>query len=183
MALMLENSMLKKLKKKSFILLFKIHQRFYALLGLIPRFKYGQYLGLEYRAKFALNSGNLYKADNLANKLLAVAENYKEDWNYSNAIHKAHLIKGKVSLMQGDISKAEKELLAASDVVGSPQLSSFGPNMSLANDLLKNNRCDIVLAYLERCRTFWEMGGEYIDYWSYQIKKGETPDFGGNLHY
>jgi hypothetical protein len=175
--------MLKKIKKLPFILLVKFNQGFLALLALIPKFKYGQFFGLEYRAKFALNRGNLYQTENLANKLLIVAENYKEDWNYSNAIHKAHLIIGQVYLIQGDIDKAEKELLAASDIDGSPQLNSFGPNMSLANDLLKHNRDEIVLSYLENCRSFWSIGDEYINYWSYQIKKGETPDFGGNLHY
>jgi len=40
-----------------------------------------------------------------------------------------------------------------------------------------------VLAYFERCRAFWKMGGERLDAWSKEVRAGLIPNFGANLRY
>jgi hypothetical protein len=72
-------------------------------------------------------------------------------------------------------------LLAAGNSPGSPQLNSFGPNMSLAKDLLENGDRETVLQYFEFCRKFWSMGQDKLNQWAENVKAGRMPDFGANL--
>lgn len=83
-------------------------------------------------AKSAVNVGEPDKAQRYAAELLRVAPKYRGDWNYGNAIHDGHIVLGRVALARGDKRVAIKHLLAAGKTPGSPQLDSFGPNMSLA---------------------------------------------------
>jgi len=152
-------------------------------MSFIPKFKYGKYLGLRYRALNAFKRKKYDRAEYLADQLLDIAKNYEDDWNFSNALHHAYLIRGRVYLAQGDIEGAEKELILAGSVKGSPQLDSFGPNMTLAHELLLVDRREVVLQYLKKCSLFWEFGNEYLVYWKHQITKGEVPNFGRNMEY
>ena len=40
---------------------------------------------------------------------------------------------------------------------GSPQLNSFGPIMSLAEELLEQGEPDTVLEFFAECRKFWKL--------------------------
>jgi hypothetical protein len=102
-------------------------------------------------------------------------------WNYGNAIHKVHIVLGRVALHKGDIAAAKDHLLKAGDTPGSPQLNSFGPNISLAKELLTKGERDVVLAYFEKCRKFWKR--DELDEWSKAVQAGQIPDFGANVDY
>jgi hypothetical protein len=88
-----------------------------------------------------------------------------------------------VSLREGDVEKAKLHLLESGKTTGSPNLGSFGPNMSLAKQLLECGEREVVLAYLDLCGRFWERGSARLAEWKDQIAKGETPAFGANLIY
>ncbi len=62
-------------------------------------------------------------------------------------------------------------------------MNSFGPNVSLANDLLEKGERDTVVEYFEACKKFWKMDRGRLDDWIALVKDGETPYFGGNLRY
>jgi len=62
-------------------------------------------------------------------------------------------------------------------------MNSFGPNMSLARDLLEQGERDVVLQYFDLCRNFWKMGQDQLDHWTKDVKAGNMPDFGANLVY
>ena len=133
--------------------------------------------------KQAFEAGEIEKAAKYANELLETAQKYPKDWNYGNAIHLGNNVLGRVALKQGDVKKAVQYLLNAGKTPGSPQLNSFGPNMSLAKELLEKGEKNAVLQYFELCRKFWSMGGENLDNWTKEVKAGRTPDFGANLLY
>jgi hypothetical protein len=76
-----------------------------------------------------------------------------------------------------------ERLAAASRSDGSPVLNSFGPNMSLARDLLEIGQTNAVIQYLESCRKFWSDDFGEIDEWLETIRSGGMPDFGANLDY
>jgi hypothetical protein len=79
---------------------------------------------------------------------------------------------------------AKADLLDAGRVSGGWTLTSFGPNMSLAKELLEKGERDAVLQYLDLCRKFWSYGAKKsLDPWSEQIRNGQIPDFGANLTY
>lgn len=130
-----------------------------------------------------VDNGSLEKAESFAHETLRIAEKYKKDWNYGNAIHKGHLTLGRVALRKGNIEEAKKQLLFAGKTPGSPQLDSFGPNMILAKELLEKGEKETVLQYLELCEVFWEMHMEKLMIWEEMIEKNESPNFGTNLLY
>ncbi len=59
--------------------------------------------------------------------------------------------------------------------------TTFGPNMTLASELLKAGDSDTVLAYLDLCRKFWKLGGARLDSMSKTIRDGRTPVFDLNM--
>jgi tetratricopeptide (TPR) repeat protein len=134
-------------------------------------------------AQNAYNAGDLNKAENYAKELLLMAPKYQKDWNYGNAIHKANIVLGRIALAKGDIEAAKKYLIEAGKTPGSPQLNSFGPNMTLAKELLEKKETQAVLNYFELCGKFWKMGNEKLKEWSELVRNGKIPDFGGNLLY
>ena len=134
-------------------------------------------------AKAAVELGKLEEAEVLAQELLSMAPGFRTDWNYGNAIHDGHMVLGRVVLRRGDRTEAKRQLLAAGATPGSPQLDTFGPNMSLAKDLLDQKEHDTVLAYFTLCERFWESSSEHLPGWRAAIEKGQAPDFGANLLY
>ena len=157
--------------------------------------RYLRFTELRGIADQAFDDGDLGQAVALARELLALADDYGDDWNYGNAIHHGHRLLGHIALKNGDIDTAKTELLASGDTPGSPQLKSFGPNMSLAKALLEEGEIECVLEYLGRCGTFWQLKqlaernpalkpmAEKLDDWIEQIKQGQIPEFGANLLY
>lgn len=142
--------------------------RFYTLNGKLRR---------------SLKARKYHIAEQLAAEYLELANVFPDDWNYGNAIHKANLAFGSIALDTGDVELAKEYLLKAGKTPGSPQLNSFGPNMSLAKQLLERGEKDVVLQYFDLCRTFWDMGDEWLKYWSESVKAGGNPNFGANIHY
>ena len=116
-------------------------------------------------------------AKQFAERVLALAPAFKESWNYGNAIHCGHTVLGLLALNSQDYATAISELYESGKTPGSPQLNSFGPTMQLAKALLKVGHVEPVLTYLNQCRTFWEMGGTWLDLWERKIREGHVPNF------
>ncbi len=137
-------------------------------------------------AKSAFDAGEFEHRRNYAAELLekAVSTEVPEFFrNDGNALHHGNLILGRVALRSGDVEQAKRRLVAAAKVSGSPQLDSFGPNMSLALELLEQGERDVVLEYFKRCGSFWKMGTDRLQEWTSQVQQGVIPDFGPNLRY
>ena len=135
-------------------------------------------------AAAAFDAGDYDQAETYANELLSDANLYRTNWNYGNAIFHGNMILGRVALKRdNNLSQAESYLLAAGKTPGSPQLISFGPNMSLANDLLIAGERDTVLDFIDECSKFWKMDGGKLSEWKNTIKSGGTPNFAPNLGY
>lgn len=131
----------------------------------------------------AFDAGDLQKARAYAELLLREATSQQGSWNHGNAVHKGNLILGRIAAAEGRVADAVTFLRAAGETPGSPQLNSFGPNMTLARDLLERGERDAVLAYFEACRVFWKMGGGRLDAWTKEVQAGTIPNFGANLRY
>ncbi|SRR6266571_6716773 len=142
-----------------------------------------RFYALDRAAKESFVAGNIEAARNYAQELMTLLPKYKGDWNYGNAIHDANLVLGRIAIREGNTEAAKKYLIAAGKSPGSPQMDSFGPNMTLAKDLLEKGERDAVLEYFMRCRKFWKMDFGKLDQWLHQVMDGKTPDFGANLLY
>lgn len=130
-----------------------------------------------------LDSGKLDEVNRNLIELTSMLPRFHYNWNYSNAVHKVNIVAGRLEMLKGNTRKAKKCLLAAGLVEGSPQLETFGPNMSLAKELLLDGERQIVIEYLKLCISFWVMGKEHLNQWIREIEQGNIPDFGGNIKY
>jgi hypothetical protein len=133
-------------------------------------------------AKHRTNKGDVASAPALATELLALAPQFKDNWNYGNAMHDGQVVLGRVALRRGDLAAARAHLAAAGQTPGSPQLDTFGPNMTLARDLAERGEREAVLRYFDACARFWNPPWE-LTLWRAQLRIGMTPWFGSNLRY
>ncbi|MGB3800120.1 MAG: hypothetical protein WA952_09925 [Lewinella sp.] len=124
-----------------------------------------------------------YTVSSMALIYLDEAENNRDSWNYGNAIHQANTLLGLVELQNGRIDRATDYLLSSAQTPGSPQLTTFGPNMLLADRLLALGQRRAVVKYLKQCRRLWRLSFGTLLKWRWQILRGYTPNFGANLSY
>ncbi len=143
----------------------------------------GRFYSLGPAAKEEFKKGNIAEARKLATELAALATKYEKNWNYGNAIQDANLVLGRIAVRTGDIEAAKKYLAEQAKSPGSPQMDSFGPNVSLAKDLLEKGEIEAVVNYLTACKAFWKTQGGRLDDWIASAKAGNIPDFGANLVY
>lgn len=143
----------------------------------------GRFYRLKDLAKQAFAADDLKKASQYANDLLAAASNQPKGWNYGNAILMGNTVLGRIALRHDQIKLAKEYLLKAGQTPGSPQLNSFGPNMSLAKELAEKGEQHVVIEYFDLCRKFWKMGTAKLDMWTKEVRAGSVPDFGANLVY
>jgi hypothetical protein len=144
---------------------------------------YTRWCALNHAAKESFNQGRDEEAKALAEEMETLAPAYKNDWNYGNAIQDFNIVLGRLALKAGDIDTARDRLLAAGRSKGSPQMNSFGPNLSLASELLAKGDKAIVLEYFELVRKFWKLEHGKLDQWKKDIEENRAPDFGANLVY
>jgi hypothetical protein len=146
---------------------------------------------LHYLGVFSLEAGEaLGRVRALAQTQLdgAKATNH---WNYGNIIYQANELLGRVALRQGKTEEARRCLRAAGRTPGSPQLNSFGPQFTLARELLEHGEHadrEAVVAFLDDVATFWakvekspgrrvaEDKLKELDTWRQEIRDGKIPD-------
>lgn len=143
-----------------------------------------RYYALGGAAKSDFIFGNVEEARRYATELLALDERFKgEPWRDGGAVYDGNLVLGRIAAQEGRIDEAKQYLLEAGKSTGSPVLGSFGPNMSLARDLLQKGERDTVLGFFDLCGKFWTVGQEKLALWSEEVKAGRMPDFAANLFY
>lgn len=142
-----------------------------------------RFYALNDAAKQSFISGKLGEAQKYAQELLGLLPQFEKNWNYGNAVQDANIVLGRIAVRENRIDDAKRYLLAAGKSPGSPQMNTFGPNMSLAKDLLEKGEKEVVLQHFELCRQFWEMHNGKLDKWSQEAKEGKIPDFGASLVY
>lgn len=134
-------------------------------------------------AKVYFNNGNKEEAKKLAEELKSLLEKYRGNPEYGSAIQDVNIILGRIAISEGRTDEARECLIKAAEGPATSVMKTFGPNMSLAKDLLEKGERDVVLQYFELCRKFWKLHPETLDEWAQQVKNGEIPDFGANLIY
>ena len=122
------------------------------------------------------------EAKAFADKALSLAPMFRSDWNYGNAIHLGHTVRGLLALRKGNVDLAVEELRKSGETPGSPQLNTFGPTMQLAKALLQAGHAAAVLSYLNQCRAFWRMGSTWLDLWESKVSAGHIPNFFGSSY-
>ena len=142
-----------------------------------------RFYALNKAAKESLNIGKQDDARQYAAELKALMEKHKTDWNYGNAVQDVNIVFGRLALSDGKTDEAKQCLIAAGKSPGSPQMNSFGPNMTLAKALLEKGEKEVVLQYFTLCSKFWKRHSGKLKEWSELVKQGKMPYFGANLLY
>jgi len=102
-----------------------------------------RYVALGNAAKSDFVFGKYEDARGYANELLALDERFKnEPSRDGQAIYDGNLILGRLAAQEGRMEEAKQYLMASATSAGSAVLGSFGPNMSLARDLLQSGERD-----------------------------------------
>ena len=106
---------------------------------------------------FSLEAGEpLTRVRALAQTQLSEAKDTNH-WNYGNIIYQANEVLGRVALREGKREDARRYLRAAGRTPGSPQLNSFGPQFTLARELLEHGEPadrEAVVAFLDDVTRF-----------------------------
>jgi hypothetical protein len=159
------------------------------------------HVGLVQAAKAALEAGEYAKATAYATKALQGADRTAAEYKSSGyetprrfagipAVDcYANFVLGRLALLDGDIRSAERYLIASgnADGTGDAGLSSDGPNLSLALELLRHGDSrsrNIVLQFLDKISTYWKVKPDPFEAWRAQILAGNLPNFlevGANL--
>jgi hypothetical protein len=136
-------------------------------------------------AKLAFAAGDLEKARTYANELLGPGLQWNGGGNAGYASYYGNFVLGRIALHEGKLSEAKKYLLESGKTTGGPVLNTFGPNMSLAKELLEKGETNAVLEFFQECEKFWpQYGGvNKCAKWTAEVKGGKTPDFGANLSF
>ncbi len=142
-----------------------------------------RFVRLNAAIKEAVNAGKDAEAMAFIEEQAGLLAQYKDNWNYGNAVQDINQGLGRLALRAGRVEEAEKYLLESARHKGSPQLLSYGPNMRLAQELLEKGRKDAVLKYFELCGKFWSLDKGRLKWWAEEVRAGKSPDFGGNLDY
>ena len=116
-------------------------------------------------AKAGFTLGKIDEARKFATELLDLT-NKPSYMGGGDAVVDANFVLGRIAAKEGRVDEAKNRLIESGKTSGSPTLSSFGPNMSLAADLLKIGERDVVLRYFELCRKFWQMDRGKLDQWA-----------------
>jgi TonB family protein len=133
-----------------------------------------RFYALEALPKQALDAGELDKASSYAIELLQMAHGDTRDLDSGDAIYDGNMVLGLVVLRQGNVAEARRYLLESGKTPGSPVLGSFGPDLTLAQELLQKGERDTVLEFLTLCKGFWKMGAGRLDAMAAEVRKGGT---------
>jgi hypothetical protein len=134
-----------------------------------------RYHALARSAQQALDAGENGIALAEATGLLRLSAELPRDWNFGNAVHEGNRILGHLALQRGDVQSAKEYLLKSGATFGSPQLNSFGPPLTLADELLRQGETSVVIEYLQQCSRFWKSREPTIRNWIERIQAGERP--------
>ena len=139
-------------------------------------------------APAALAAKDFAKASSYANELMALGQSQQNKPGfgpsmYGNSTHVGNIVLGQIALANGDLNSAKEHMLSAARISGSPTLSSFGPDMRLAKELIEKGERDTAIAYFDLCAKFWTNDRGKLQQWKDAVAKGSMPDFGANLGY
>jgi tetratricopeptide (TPR) repeat protein len=101
-----------------------------------------------------------------------------DDETQGGILHEYHTMIGRHMLRDGHPEEAKKHLLLSIDVEPTSVMKSFGPNMSLALDLLMEGEKETVITYLDGCTEFWKK--EPVQLWKAKIRNNKMPSL--NIH-
>jgi hypothetical protein len=113
-------------------------------------------------------------AEQYAVELLEWTQHVPQWRTSGDATYHSHRILGHVALRGGDVESAKSNLLRCCSGGSSPVLGSFGPDFSLAQELLDRGERETVLEFLEQCRAIWTHHSSTLERLVQEVRSGGT---------
>lgn len=122
-------------------------------------------------------------ADQVAQDFCALpAQHQYPGMSDGDAVATSTLVLGRIALLRGDVKQAEMLLLQSARITPGSTAAIFGPNMTLALELLKRQRTGAVLLFLNEWSKIWRGSNRAkLVEWTTAIRNGAIPNFGANL--
>ena len=136
---------------------------------------YTRFIYLAEIASISLEVDKNKEASMYASESLRLAQAYRQDLYYGDAIHSSNIVLGHVAFNHGKISEARQFLLQASKTPGSEKLSVDGPDTALARKLAIAGETETVIEYLRACKDFWANDNGQIDQWIASLQSQKLP--------
>lgn len=133
------------------------------------------YPQVKYAAEICHKSANFEESKAFALKLKENMEAFDRYTTKGQMLHDYHTLIGRHALREGAIDEAKRHLLLSLEVSPSPMMTSFGPNMELAAELLKQGEKDTVLRYLDGSAKIWR--DKSIQRWKKETSENKKPSF------
>ena len=134
-----------------------------------------------YACRGLADLGRFDEARGLAQEMLNAEVGELRKVNVGTVHHFAHIVLGRIAVAAGDLEEAQRQLGLAGGVPSSPHLRSYGPDMRLADELLRAGRKDAVLRYLEQCEVLWGQMGLALSAWTDEVRAGRIPNWHQNF--
>jgi len=128
---------------------------------------------VKYAAEVCYLSGNFTDSRKFTILLNENQKYFVASASKGGVLHDYHTLLGRHLLREGQLEEAKNQLLHSVESTPSAVMQSFGPNMSLAVDLLEQGEKEAVLAYLDAVSEFWEK--ETIAIWKSKIINNKLP--------
>lgn len=139
---------------------------------------YERFDALSDLAKKALDAGDLVKAKSYATELLEKIPQMRDALPgvdpTGTATFDANTLLGLVALRQGSVSQARQYLLESAKTPVVREFGPFGPDFTLARELLAKGEQDAVLEFLTGCKQIWQEGGAQLDSMIESVRKNGT---------
>jgi hypothetical protein len=124
------------------------------------------------RVESAVAAGRWDLSEQYATELSAWVDHAPVRARMGDAVFHSQRILGHVALRRGDVEAAKAHLLRCCSGGSSPVLHSFGPDFSLAQELLDRGERETVLEFLEQCRTIWTDHSSTVDRLVQEVRSG-----------
>jgi hypothetical protein len=142
------------------------------------------YMALAEQLSDALRADDVATAESLAPEVLRQTDRLKSTVTSAAVgqnIYNAYDALGRGAFNRGDYDTAKRDLMLAASTPGGAVLSSFGPDLKLAKELLDKGETETVIQFLTACKSFWK--NPAIDQWVVEIKAGQRPSLGRNARH
>jgi len=130
----------------------------------------------QYAMALYLNQ-DIDKAKEVANKAIHGMEYCDSAFECGGEKHLLNILLGRIAFQQGDISNSIGYLMKSTETPGSPIMDIYGPDLTLARELLRKGRKSAVVRYLKQCRNIWKYNNGKLDLIIKVVEGGgEIPD-------
>lgn len=128
---------------------------------------------VKYAAEICFLAGSYEDSRLFTEQITKNIDSFNNYTTKGGMLHEYHTLMGRHLVREGNLEGAKQQLTLSIDLPPDAVMQSFGPNTSLALDLLLKGENTAVLTYLDGCSRFWKE--EPIQIWKTKINANKMP--------